>query len=241
MSSPGHIPDSSEHAEIPHGKTTLMSEQILALLDFIKDEPLKLSEIIEVLHGRAYLILLIILSLPFCMPIPLIGLSVPFGVVIALIGLRLALRQEPWLPERILRIGVPPKLARQLLTGMLKIVLKMEKLLRPRLTFLVDSPFWHHLYGGIICFCGCLLLLPLPIPFSNVLPAIPVILLSGALLERDGYFAIAGLLAFSVNVLFFGALFLGGAAVIHWLESWFSGVYDPNEEVPPPMLEKLLK
>lgn len=221
-------------------ESELMSRQVMNLLDHVQHGPMSLGEIIHVLKGRAFLILVLILSVPFCLPIPLIGLSVPFGVVISLIGLRLALRQAPYLPKRIQRIKVPQKLATQLLKGILRVVLLIERFSKPRLQFLVSSNIWHHLYGAIICFCGGLLLLPLPIPFSNVIPAIPIILLAAALLEEDGVLAILGIITFVLCFAFFGALFIGGAAMIAWLEQWFSGsAYDPDEEIPP-ALEEIL-
>ncbi|MFZ0710673.1 MAG: exopolysaccharide biosynthesis protein, partial [Terrimicrobiaceae bacterium] len=73
----------------------------------------------------------------------------------------------------------------------------------------------------IILICGGLLLLPLPLPFSNALPALTVVLLAAGMLEKDGYFVIAGLLMFVITLIFFGSLFLGGAATVIWLkEQW---------------------
>ncbi|MDQ3623002.1 MAG: exopolysaccharide biosynthesis protein [Verrucomicrobiota bacterium] len=217
-----------------------LSEEIAALVVILAERPLQLREMLKVMHGRAYTLLLILLSLPFCTPIPIPGLSTLFGALIAIIGLRLSLRQQPWLPARILDAKVSPKVVMRLLGMAKKTAKSLELLLKPRMSFLIDYPFLHHFYGAIICISGALLLLPLPIPFSNILPALTVIFLSAALLERDGYFVIAGLVAFAVSLLFFGAIFLGGAAVVNWLEQFFGGVLDPDEQ-PPPELEKLLE
>jgi hypothetical protein len=43
-------------------------------------------------------VLVIILVLPFCQPIPLPGFSTPFGIALMIFGFRIALRQRPWLP-----------------------------------------------------------------------------------------------------------------------------------------------
>jgi hypothetical protein len=218
-----------------------LSVQLDALLEVIGDEPVTLRRIIRVLKGRAYMVLLIVLALPFAPPVPLPGLSTVFGVVIALIGLRLASRQEPWLPDRILDAPMKPQTARRLLSSTRRLALILEKLVRPRWSFLVDPPVFQHLYGAMICICGLLLSLPLPIPFANMLPSITVILLASALIERDGYFAIAGMCLFAVVLAFFGAIFVGGATVVNWLEQRFGGSgYDPLEE-PPPALEEIIR
>ncbi|MEO7599781.1 MAG: exopolysaccharide biosynthesis protein, partial [Opitutus sp.] len=65
-------------------------------------ETVTLREVMAVLHGRGYVLFVMLLALPFSTPIPIPGLSTPFGLVIALIGVRLALGQKPWLPARLL-------------------------------------------------------------------------------------------------------------------------------------------
>ena len=72
-----------------------------------KERALTLREVIIILGGRAFLLLILVLSLPFITPISLPGLSTPFGLAIALIALRLSLGQSPWLPERLLQKQVP--------------------------------------------------------------------------------------------------------------------------------------
>src|SRR5215203_536054 len=79
-----------------------LSHEIDALLAALSERPISLREIIAVIQGRAYTLLLILLSLPFCLPLPLPGLSTALGAVIAIIGLRLSLRLHPWLPARML-------------------------------------------------------------------------------------------------------------------------------------------
>ena len=80
-----------------------LSEELADLQAMSAQRPVTLREVIATLRGRAYTLLLILLALPFCQPIPLLGLSTPFGLAIALIALRLALGQRPWLPKSLQR------------------------------------------------------------------------------------------------------------------------------------------
>jgi hypothetical protein len=237
------VPTSEEPATAtataPPPRARRLSEEIDTLIQIIAKRPLRLREMLVVMQGRAYMLLLILLSLPFCTPIPIPGLSTLFGGIIAVIGLRLSLRLDPWLPARILDAQIPPKLVSTLLHASRKTARGIEVLLKPRLSFLVDFLLLHHLYGAMIFISGLLLMLPLPIPFSNILPAITIIFLAAALLERDGYFVIAGVLAFVVDAAFFSAIFIGGAAVVNWLEDWFGGTLDPDHEQPPEALEEI--
>jgi hypothetical protein len=202
---------------VPDVKPLRLSEEINRLVAAFAERPVRLREILEITRGRGYMMLLALLALPFCTPIPLPGLSTPFGVAIALIGFRLLLREKIWFPERLLDTEMSPKFFPEFLSATRRLVRGMEYFLKPRWTWLLDTDVLHHAYGAIILACGALLLLPLPIPFSNALPALTVVFLAAAMLERDGYFVIAGLIVFAVTLGYFGLLASGGAAIAHWL------------------------
>ena len=160
--------------ELVLSKPRRLSEEIEALIAAFGERPLRLREVMAVLRGRAYTLLLLLLAIPFCTPIPLPGLSTLFGVMIALIGFRLALGQKPWLPQRLLDTTLPPGFFTRVLRGARRLVRFLEAFLRPRLSQLVEARIFRHGSGVIILVCGLLLLLPLPIPFSNGLPALKI-------------------------------------------------------------------
>jgi len=214
---------SADLADIPE-KPRKLSEEIDALIAVVREHPIPLRDLLIVMKGRAYILLLIIISLPFCLPVPLPGLSTFFGAIIALIGLRFALRLQPHLPERMLAYEFSPKVLLRLLGSVRRVARTIEWLLRPRLTFLVEWTILHRLIGVMICLSGVLLLLPLPVPFSNILPALTIICLAAAMLERDGVFVVLGMIAFVVTLIFFGGIFLGGAAAIQALRESFKDI-----------------
>ena len=94
---------------------------------------------------------------------------------------------------------------------------RLEKLLKPRLFYPEYPAAFQRTSGAIILVCGLLLLLPLPVPFSNAFPALTIILLAAAGLERDGAVFIVGCVQFVLCLAFFGALILGGSEVWQWL------------------------
>jgi hypothetical protein len=213
-----------------------LSSEIDLLLAALAERPLRLREMIVVMRGRAYTLLLILLSIPFCLPIPLPGLSTVLGGVIAIIGLRLSLRLDPWLPVRVLDAELSTTTVTRILTASRRIAKLLERVLRPRFSFLLDFAVMHHIYGAMICISGLLLMLPLPLPFTNMMPALTIILLAGGLLERDGYFAAAGMVMFVVTLVFFAGLFAGGVAVVNLIEDWFGRAFTPVEQPPPGLL-----
>ncbi len=201
-----------------------LSEEIDAIIAIISEHPIRIRDLLAVMKGRAYNLLLIFLALPFCLPIPLPGLSTVFGTIIALIGLRLMLHQQPALPERMLNTQLSPKVLIRVLTTARRLATSFEYLLRPRWSFMVEWPILHRMNGAIICISGVFLLLPLPVPFSNLLPAVTIISVAAAMLERDGYFVILGIFFFIANLIFFGGIFIGGAAAVISLREYFKGV-----------------
>ena len=202
-----------------------LSEELAFLIGEFREHPVRLRDIMAVLHGRAWTMLLMILALPFCTPIPLPGLSTLFGLVIALIGFRLTLGQKPWLPARLLDLQLPSRFFPQFLSATRWLVRLLEYFLRPRLAWLVNRALLHHACGAMIMIAGVLLLLPLPIPFSNILPALTVVLTAGALLERDGYAVLAGTLVFGLCLCFFGAIAFGGLEFVNWLNHSLGGLF----------------
>ena len=169
-----------------------------------------LREVIAVLHGRAYLLLVILLALPFCAPVSVPGLSTPLGAVIALISLRLALGQRPWLPERLLDWRLPPGFFVRVFRVTARLLRFLETLLRPRATAFVEARILRNLHAVVMLVAAGVLLLPLPIPLTNAFPAWTIILIAAGLLERDGAFVAAGYAMFAAGTAYF--VLLGGAA-----------------------------
>ena len=197
-----------------------MSEEIAALLAALPQHRVTLREVLTTLKGRAYTLLLIILALPFCQPLPLPGLSTLFGTIIALIGLRLSLRLEPWIPERMLEKPLSTRLLVLTLTSAMRLVRLLEVVLRPRWSFLMEWTPLLRFHGAMICVSGLFLLLPLPVPLSNVLPALAILLLAAAMLERDGLIGILGFVVFSITTAVFVGIFLASAVALEAVWEW---------------------
>jgi len=183
-------------------------------------ETVTLREVLGLLHGRGYVLLVMLLALPFCTPVPLPGLSTPFGLIITIIGVRLALGAKPWLPARLLDTRLPPKIFAKVFALTRKIILGFERLLRPRMLWVTGSAGLLQLHGVPIVICAAMLLLPLPIPFSNIVPAWGILLIAGGLLERDGAFIIAGYIATLITIAFFAAIAIFGVEAVDFLWQW---------------------
>jgi hypothetical protein len=205
------------------GKPRRLSEELSDLQSRFAERSVTLREVFAVLRGRAYLLLAVLLALPFCAPVSLPGLSTPLGLVIALISLRLALGRRPWLPERLQDKRLPPGFfvqAFKLMAGLLRF---LEMFLRPRATAFVEAPFLRNLHAVVMLVAAGFLMLPLPIPFTNTFPAWVIVLIAAGLLERDGAFVAAGYGMFAAGVVFF--TLLGGAThhLVDAIRRWLGG------------------
>ncbi|HEY5600155.1 MAG TPA: exopolysaccharide biosynthesis protein, partial [Candidatus Manganitrophaceae bacterium] len=162
------------------------------ILDHANGRAVTLREVIEVLHGRGLDVLIIMLALPFCTPIPLPGLSTLFGAVLMFFGLRIALRKRPWLPHRLLQKEIPYTTLAKIIKAALAAANRLEKVLHPRMRFFKNWTSFNTLNGLAMMSSGFVLMLPLPIPFTNTLPAWSIVLLAAGMMEEDGAVIVAG-------------------------------------------------
>lgn len=159
-----------------------------ALIDGDQQQTLDFNALLGGLGRRAFGMLLFVAALPAFIPIPIGGaLSGPLVMLIAaqlLIGLR-----RPWLPGFIARRG--PK--RQALARFERTVDpwlgRLEHLVRPRLTVLLDHRLAAAFTGALLLLLG--VLLSLPIPLTNYVFGGIILLFALALLERDGALMLA--------------------------------------------------
>ena len=173
-----------------------------------------LRSIMKILAGKGHATILIILSIPFCLPIQIPGFSTPFGIAIAFIGLRIAFGKRPWLPKWLLEKKFSQTNLLQLLKKTKKAVSKVQKAIKPRLSFLATTPSLHRLNGILVCLLALLLALPLPLPLTNLFSAFPILFMGFGLLEEDG---VCILISYALSLLcfaFFTGLFFFGEELI---------------------------
>ena len=201
------------------GAISAVADRLAKTLD---QSGLTVAQLVFALEGKGHAAIMAVLSLPFCFPIQVPGLSTPFGFILIFSGLRIAFGQAPWLPGWLMVREIPKPTALGLLKGLRWIAVPAEKSLHPRLPRRCRNVALHRTNGMLVAFLAILLALPLPIPFSNLLAAVPILLISLALLEDDGAFLIAGYLAAIPCGVFFGALFLYGPKTVKRLWIWIS-------------------
>lgn len=186
------------------------------ILDLTKNsEEVSVGQMIQILAGREYAALLIICSLPFCIPIQIPGLSTPFGILLVFLGVQIAFSQSTWWPDFILKKTIKSHVVTKLVTKTIGVVKFIQKFSHKRLLLLTQNPIFLRLNGLLVSILSIMLALPLPIPLTNMLSAFPILCFGLGLLEDDGVMIIIAYILFLVYIGFFTGLLIFGLRYIH--------------------------
>jgi hypothetical protein len=182
--------------------------------------PLCLADFVAELGDQQHGFLLLHLSLPFMLPIPLPGLSAVFGLIIAAVMFSWMLQKKAWVPGILASKELPLIVVDKVPEFVLK-ALKHLWFVRPRLTVLFDSFLCRCFLGLITIFAALILALPLP-PGTNFPPALVIALMALAMVTRDGAIALVALLVFGIEVYLVSELI---HLVFEWLPQWLPAYF----------------
>lgn len=168
-----------------------LSEILAGLAADETRERVSLRDIFDAMGDRAFGALMLVFALPNVLPTPP-GTSAILGLPLVILTLQLMLGQSPWLPNIIAARSMARADFAATVGRMAPWLAKAEKMLKPRLSSLVGATAERVI--GTICFIMAVVLL-LPIPLGNMAPAFVICLFALAILEKDGVFALAGLVA----------------------------------------------
>ena len=199
--------------------TKTLIETLETMTEAAPEEGLSLGQIRDGLNQSAFGALLIVLALPVSIPflygVPQI-VSVP---MIALAFQMMTGRKEPWLPKKMANRMMSKSALKQISGGARKWFGWVERLARPRLSFLASKPAERLIGLLLIVFCASILV---PLPLTNTVPGIAVAVVGFGLLAKDGLLIIPGLMLGTGWVA--GLLFFGQALTII-LKDFVSGLF----------------
>lgn len=190
-----------------------------ALLDRLAegdpDELLRLGELMTGLGRRAFGVLLLLALPPAFIPGVAGVISTP---IVVLVGLQLiAGMRRPWLPKWLAERGPKRHALVTFDRWFSPWLARLEKLVRPRMTALLDHRAATLVSGLLLVLLG--LLLGLPIPLTNGIFCGLLLLFALALLERDGALMLAAWITGAISVGVFGVLSGNLAAMAaRWLD-----------------------
>lgn len=187
------------------------SEVLTNLAASMPPEGLTLRQILERLQDRGLLMLCMVLTVPFLLPVSIPGTSTPFGLVIAFIGLGILANKPPCLPGYFVDRPIAAESLLPVLEKGAQLFNKIERWTHPRLPILTHGKTFGRLNGILLVLSAILLMAPLPLPLANALPAYGILFLAAGSLERDGYMVLVGYLMMVLTIIYFALVALLGA------------------------------
>ena len=202
-----------------------LGDQLQAIIVELPEDQLTLGELLQVFGDEGLLLLTILLTLVFLIPVSIPGVSTVFGAAILLVGISRVLRRPLWLPAKLRERALPAARLRPALSGGLHWVRRLEKISRPyRLRRLVDGRAQDIFNNLAFILAALLLMAPFGfIPFSNTLPGLALLFYAIGMIQRDGTAILLGHLANIGTIVYFGILIGGGGMAAHGLLRHFTG------------------
>lgn len=167
--------------------SVLLSE----LLEGAHPDQVSLEWLVRHLGRRSFGLVMLVLALLGVLP----GASVMIGVLIVILAVQMILgRADPAFPRRLASWRFRTRHLTRILRRVIPALRYIEAFIHPRW----PTPFLatKRVIGVMLLLTGCLLFAP--IPFSNVPPALTILLISVAYLEEDGVLLCISLVASSL-------------------------------------------
>ncbi len=209
----GHI-GGMENPSAP--KAPPLSHLLAKMLEQGSGEYITVAELLSGIKTQALAIMLILFALPNVVP-SLPGTSAITGLPLVILTLQMRVGQKLWLPAIIANRAVPREGLAQVLTKANPTLIKIERLLRPRL-LLLTTPFLQRLLGAGLLALSVMIMLP--IPLGNIVPAISILLIALGLTQRDGICVLVGI-ATAIGSVTLLAVFYWTA--LQWAVQWILG------------------
>ncbi len=176
-----------------------------------------LGTLVHTFGDKSFAILLVLLLAVPALPLPTGGVTHVFELIAALVAAELiAGRHEVWLPQRWRAVELAGPRQQRFIGGLMRLIRRLERYSRPRMTFLFRQRFADILFG-LVALAGTAGAFLAP-PFSGLdtLPALGVVVLSLGVLLEDALIALVGTLLAATGIALELAL---GAAAIHGITS----------------------
>lgn len=188
-----------------------ISRRLRAVARTIRSGDLTLGELIDDLEAEGLGLTLLLLTLPALIPLP--GpFGMVFGTLVAAVAIQILFGAERlWLPQRLRRRAVPPRLLRNVIRVGLDWTDWAERGLREQ-----RMPWLTGRIARMLLALPLLLMavtIILPIPLGNMLPALALIAAAIGFMARDGFAVLLSLVIAAMAVIWTALLLYAGASI----------------------------
>jgi hypothetical protein len=194
-----------------------VSDELQAWLGGESDKTL--GSLVDAFGDKSFAILFVLLLGVPALPLPTGGATHVFEIIAALLALQLiAGREEIWLPKRWCRLELAGPKQQRFIGGLMKLIRRLERLSRPRLTFLFEHRLSNIVFGLLVIGGTAGAFFAPPFTGLDTLPALGVVLLSLGFMLEDIIVVIVGLVVGVGGVLL---EIIVGSAVVHGVGKLF--------------------
>lgn len=158
-----------------------------------RDE-ITIRELLATVGRRSYGPLLLLVGLFAISPITAVpGLTWLTAALTLIIALQMLVgRRTPWLPKQALDATVSRRLVIKGVSAARPWAQRIDRLLKPRLTFLALQPFVNLI--ALVCIGAALITIPLGfIPFAPMIPSLAIVIFGLGMTARDGLLLLIGM------------------------------------------------
>ena len=171
-----------------------------------------LGSLVELFEEKSFAILFVLLLGVPALPLPTGGATHVFEIIAVLLAAQLiAGRDHIWLPQRWRGLELAGERRRRFIGGLMRLIRRLERLSRPRLTFLFDHRLSNIVFGVLVIAGSAGAFLAPPFTGLDTLPALGVVLLSLGVLLEDFLIVVVGIAVGAGGVLL--EVVLGKAAI----------------------------
>jgi hypothetical protein len=210
-------PDSPAGPRQPRPEPAKVSEQLERWLKTEGDKTL--GSLAELFEEKSFAILFVLLLGVPALPLPTGGATHVFEIIAVLLALQLiAGRDQIWLPQRWRKLELAGDKQQRFITGLMKMIRRLERISRPRLRFLFDHRVSNIVFGLLAVGGSAAAFLAPPFTGLDTLPSLGVVLLSLGVLLEDILLVLVALVVGVAGVLLEVVL---GSAAINGLGSLF--------------------
>lgn len=185
------------------------SDMLRKMVDKNRADRISFFDIKTALHERGFGILMVILAIPVSLPIPIPpGSTLLPGIPMLILSVQMLMGLDsPWLPGWIGNRTIKRSTLANIVEVAAPHLKRIERLLKPRFSF-ASSKTGERIIGLVACILS--LLVMNPVPFTHMVPAWGILIMSLGLLSKDGVTIILGIVTGVIGVAISMLVFFAG-------------------------------
>lgn len=198
----------------------ITTQVIEDLVNKTSSDRVPIKDLVDAMDSIGFCLAIMIFAFGIIIPLP-----PPFPSIISIPLVIFSMQMvagygSPKLPKRFSNLSVKRSVLAMLIKRSSPYIRKVEKILKPRLSFMT-SAIAERIIGAFILIFASFILLPMPL--SNFIPGLGILIISFGLLGKDGLVVILGIVVGVSGLAISITAVLLGVEAFHYLKSLFFG------------------